>query len=270
MSIIYQNGLGDTQGDALATCRPLYSSGNVWYVNSAGGVDATTPAGQNREKPLATLAQAVTNAASGDIIELMSGHAETITSGVSVSKQLTIVGGGSLNGQPTVRLTPNTTGNLLICGATNCQLRNIWFPSNLQASTVARVAVVAQNFRMHGCYFECGANDQAAGLSLDNTTAAARISNTTFISTATSATAQPESGLKTTVAITDLELDGVVFSGGAFGFSNYRAFDGSAFAITRLYAINISQLLGADVKLHASTTGRWNTQTCTGGARLDW
>ena len=54
-------------------------------MDSATGSDAASPAGKDRIKPLATLAQACTNAATGDIIVCLAGHAETLTSGQTFS-----------------------------------------------------------------------------------------------------------------------------------------------------------------------------------------
>lgn len=268
MSIIYQNGLGDTLGDSLATARPLYSTGNVWYVLN-GGTNGASPAGQNREKPLATLAQAITNAADGDIIELLTGHTETLVGTLAITKKLTIVGGGLSGGLPTVKIGFNiggaTTG-LDVSGA-NVELRNIWFQASLQASTGYRVRSSAALFKMRGCYVECDRFDNQAAVFLFGDQA--RLENTTFISTAASVTAQPYLALLTDV-IADLELDGVTFSAGTVGFANYRAWDGSAAAITRLKARNVSLLLGADVKLNAGTTGYLATGTVTGGSRIDW
>ncbi len=81
---------------------------------------------------------------------------------------------------------------------------------------------------------------------------------------------QPGVGVITLGALADLDLDGLILSAGVVGFSNYFALDASAGAVTRLRAINCSLLLGADVKLHASSTGRFNAGTVTGGSRIEW
>ncbi len=270
MSIIYQNGLGDTLGDSLATARPLYSTGNVWYVLN-GGTDAASPGGQNREKPLATIAQAITNAADNDIIELLSGHTETLVGSQAITKKLTIVGGGLSGALPTVKIGFNiggaTTGFNI--SGTNVEFRNIWFLAAAQLSTGYRIATSAALFKMRGCYVECGANDNQAALFVSTGADQSRLENTTFISTAPTVASQPATALLTG-AIADFEMDGVTFSAGTVGFSNYRAWDGSVSAITRLKARNVNLLLGADVKLNAATTGYLATGTVTGGSRIDW
>ena len=71
-------------------------------------------------------------------------------------------------------------------------------------------------------------------------------------------------------ATADMELDGLVLSGGTVGFSNYNAFDGGSFAISRIRGLSVSLLLGADMKLNASSTGYVNIQLSTGGSRFQW
>lgn len=270
MANLYPNGAGGSLGDSWATCKPLYASGAVWYVQSTTGTDAATPAGRNREKPLATLAQAITNASANDVIVLLSAHTETRVAVITVSKALTIVGEGLSAGLPTVTFVCGYVGNLFTITAGNVELRNIKIPTSSVANSSTRITCNQTDFVMDGCYVECGANDTATALTLASGADRCRLRNTTFISTATLTTAQPESAIKTSAAVADLELDGLVLSAGTVGFSNYFALDASTAAVTRLRGLNVSLLLGADVNLHASTTGRLNTQTVTGSARVQW
>lgn len=268
----YPNGIGGSLGDSLVSQKPLLATGNVWFVSSLIGVDAASPAGQNREKPLATLAQAVTNAADNDIVVFLSGHTQALTAVQALSKRLCLIGEGSTAGVPTVSFTLNAAGNpsMFTVSGGAVELRNIKIGSNAQANTAARIAVTGSEFRMRGCYVECNGFDEGPALSMATGADRALIENSTFISTATSLTDQPESAIKTLNALADIELRGLVLSGGACGFSNYYAFDGSAAAITRLKCESLSLLLGADFRLHASTTGWVSAPTCTGGSRLVW
>lgn len=271
MANVYPNGIGGDTGAALALAEPLYVSGAVWYVQSTTGTDAATPAGRNREKPLATLAQAITNAADNDIIVCLSAHAETLTGLVTISKKLTIIGEGSAAGVPTVVFTPNAAAaSLFSITATNVELHNLKIAAQSQANSATKITCNQVGFVMDGCYVECGALDDAAALTLASGADQARVRNTTFISTGTLTSAQPESALKTSAAIADLTLEGVVFSSGTVGWSNYFAWDSSAAAVTRLRCSDLSLLLGADVKLHASSTGRLHIGTSTGGSRVEW
>src|SRR3990167_2596096 len=261
MANLYPNGAGGTTGDTWATCEPLYMSGAIWYVHSSTGTDAAAPAGKNREKPLATLAQAVTNAADNDVIVFLSGHAETLTSAQTISEKLTLAGEGSSSGVPTVVFTGGANAALFTISGTNVELRNIKIAASTVANSTSRATVTGVGFVMDGCYVECGANDTAAAFTLGSGADQALLRNTTFISTATLTSAQPESALKSSAAIADLTLEGVTFSAGTVGFSNYFAWDSWAAAVTRVKALDLSLLLGADVKLHASSTGRVNVST---------
>lgn len=268
---VYSNGIGGTTGDDLTLASPLITSGNIWYVDSATGTDAASPAGRNREKPLDTLAQAVTNAADDDIIVLLDGHSETLTAAQAVTKRLTIVGEGSSSGVPTVTLTNNqAAASLLTLSGTNIQIRNIKFAANSQTCATARIVTSAAKPTFIGCYFQCGATDTGPAVLLDTGTTHPTFEDCTFISTGTVVSAQPESALKSGAAIADLIMKDCVFSAGTVGFSNYYAIDFSTAACTRMVVENLSLLLGADMLLHANSTGYINPQTVTGGSRITW
>lgn len=273
MSIIYPNGAGDTLGDQLVTCKPLYSSGSIWYVNSNGGVDGASQAGKNREKPLATLAQALTNSADNDIIELMSGHVETSPGPWTVAKKVIIVGGGSAGGKPTVKLNGSGAGTGVRINITvdNVEIRNIWFPAATGA-LAASISVVIGGLlsRVKNCYFELGASD-TSGIRYAAAANTGRIVNTTFISVATLVTQQPTDAVEFLGAVNDLELDGVVFNSGTVGFSSPQAFNVAGNQLLRLKAENVSLLQGADwTSAIAGTTGFLNPQISTGGSRVDF
>jgi hypothetical protein len=268
----YPNGIGGyPPGDFLDTCKPLQTSGNVWYVSSLVGIDAVGPAGQNREKPLATLAQAVTNSADEDIIVFLPGHTQTLILTQPIAKRLTLLGEGVVDGKPAVSFYGNSAAqNLFSCVAPAVQFRNIYFPENKLSSTAPRILVSNADFLMRGCYVECGANDRGAALLLSG--ARARFESTTFISTAVLTTAQPLMAIQSgAVDITGITMEDVVVSAGKFGFSNYAAIDlSAATTIAQMKIAGLSLLLGADMVLPAAATGRVNIQTATGGSRVQW
>ena len=270
----YPNGIGEALGDTLATAEPLITSGDIWYVKSTIGADAASPRGLDATRPLATLNQAVTNSASGDIIVLLDGHTETLATGgtITISKNLTIVGSGSSSGLPTAKITPQALDALAItCSGAGIQWRNVWFEERTAASTSSFFSITGARFQMIGCYAQLGAND-AALMSLGSGADGARLVNTTVISTATALASQPTTGIRVTAAIADLDLDGLVLDNGGYGFSSPYAFDNTttSVAITRLKGQSVSLLRGADMSLHASTTGHVNVQTATGNGRVLW
>lgn len=271
------NGIGGSSGDQLATCRPLQLSGDVWYVSSLIGTDAASPAGKDRQKPLATLSQAHTNAVAGDIVVLMDGHTETLVAVLTISKAgLDIVGEGQSSGLPTAQLKINAAAAsvLNVTGAA-VRIRNILFPASIQSNTgsggVGKVHInaSASKSQVIGCYFQEGANDQLAAVSVQTGATDVRVENATFISTAPTTATRPTYGLLTQGTVTDLDVAGCVFSDGTVGFSS-AAWDSSAGVVTRLRAQNVSLLLGADAIMNAATTGWLNVQTATDGGRVVW
>lgn len=240
----------------------------VWYVLSTTGTDAASPSGQDRIKPLATLAQAHTNAAAGDIICLLSGHTETLTSAQTFSKSdIKVIGEGSGSNRP--RFTRDADINMFDVTAAGVVFINLYFPASTTASTKSRVRMAAANDQIHDCYFECGASDTGPGAETITGAGSVVVTNTSFVSTATSLSAQPHSGLKVTNAITDLELMTVVFDGGSTGWSNQYALN-VAGAVTRLRALDVDLLHDSDIQIVTGSTGYLTVRNKSGSARVNW
>lgn len=269
----YPNGIGGSApGDSLDLARPLQTTGNVWYVSSLTGTDAASPAGQNREKPLATVAQAVTNAVDGDIVVFLPGHTQTLAATQNIAKSLTLVGEGATAGKPAVSFILNAPAvHLFHASVAGVEFRNIYFPPSTQATSGARVLLDAgaTDALIRGCYFECGATDQFNTVILG--ASRTRIESTTFISTAVSTSAQPNCAVSAGLAVlAGLTMVDVVVSAGTVGFSHYAAVDLTPATLTMLNIEGMSLLLGADMALPASGTGRVNIQLSTGGSRVSW
>jgi hypothetical protein len=164
MSQFYPNGIGGAApGDSLDIARPLQLSANtnIWYVSSLIGTDAASPAGQNREKPLASIAQAAASALPYDIIVFLAGHTETITATQSFNFGVTLIGEGISNGKPAVSFIKNMAGatHMFDANVSQMQFRNIYFPAGLQANTGAKIYASNGDCLIRGCYFECGPFD---------------------------------------------------------------------------------------------------------------
>lgn len=270
---LYPNGLGELTGDSLVTSTaPLYLSGAVWWVLSTIGIDAAGTAGQDRERPLATLQQAITNAADGDIIVLRDGHVQTVTAAIAVSKVLTIAAGGrSAAGLPTVVFTLNAANASLftINTSSGVELRNILFAENQQTNANAtKIDLAATGCRLAGCYFRCGATDvnqAAVRVSGDYQ----RLERCTFVSTAAAAV-RPASGLLQGGFITTgLELAACVFDDGTFGFATQAA-DMDSQSTARLRALDMHLLNGAQYFSGAGATGYIGVSLATGGGEVVW
>ena len=263
----WPNGVGQTLGDSLVTGKPLITSYTTYFVSSATG-DDTNNNGLDPDSPFATTAKVITTAAGAAVILVyLSGHAETFTTTVTPVAGSIFVGAGSSGGLPTVKLKMNASNTTLFtCSAAGVQLRNLWFQGNLVASNVARVKVTGINGLVSGCYFECGALDNAAGLEFGTGGSGSIVQNTTFVSTAVAVTAKPTSGLLVSAALTDIGVLGTVFDEGALGYTT-SAFNTSA-TISRLRA-DFSLKNGANVSLGAAT-GFIMPGTVTGSSSISY
>lgn len=268
------NGIGATTGDSLALVKPLTVNGNVWYVDSVTGTDAASPAGKNRSKPLATLAQAQTNAANGDIVSILPTHTETLTSTLALSKDLTLVGEGSDSGNPTAQFNTNhATNDLFSITATGLfQIRGLLFPEAAQTNTGNKISAIGATplLRIVGCRFEQGALDKGSACTIGHG-GDFHLKSTTFVSTALTTAIQPTAAIDTfNGANINFVWDGVVLDGGTVGWANPFAVDMTSSTTTNLIAESISLLNGSLMRVSEATLGYINIQTSTGGARVDW
>lgn len=244
----------------MVTGGPWLDSGQRWYVHRTGSDVAP---GLDRIRPLATLAQAVTNAATGDTVHFLEGHSESLAVAQVIAKGLYLVSEGS--GPTRATFTANGAVAMLDVTAPGVWLHNLYFPQSTVGPT-ARVRVAAAECRVIACDFDCGALDTTPALKFITGAGAARVQDCYFTSTATDVTLQPAIGLEVADAMTGLVLDNVTFTGGAAGWSDY-ALKFSA-AITRLHAEGLSLLLGADAFAATGSTYRILTSDKSGSSRL--
>lgn len=246
------SGVGASTGDSLLTGVSLHLTGDVWYVSSANGVDGAG-LGKQRLAPLATLAQAVTNSADGDMIVFLSGHTQTLTAVQTISKKLILASEGTgLGGMASFTRNIAANGKLFDITTSRVQLRNIQFPASSQADTGAKVSVSGTDCYIKDCYFAQGANDTGPAVDLVTGGDRCRIDGTTFI--ASSTTTQASMGVRISNALADVSMVGTIFSGGTKGWSNAYALDATAAAQTNIRLEAIQLLLDSDIGLHASST----------------
>lgn len=271
MSNVYSGGLGGTTGDELATYDNLVisPSNSVLYVHFATGTDSGSfGAGRERLQPLKTLAQAYTNASAGDVIVFLSGHAETLTATQTINKaglRLVSEGNGLAN------MAKFTTNGAIVTvfnvTAAAVLLANFYFPTGLVANSAARIITGSvSGGAIRGCYFDCSAKETSIGAIAPDGSTYCRITDCTFVSTATVTSAVPPAAILTANPVSDLTLDGCTFDAGTVGWaSGYGVNFGDA--VTRLYAVNIDLLGGSDFNV---TSGSYviNIRNRTGSARL--
>lgn len=266
---MFPNGLGGTLGSRISTCKPLLVGGSAWYVDTTNGTDGAGNAGLNREVPLLTLAQAVTNSSAGDIIVLINNSTVSLTGVQSIAGRI-VVGEGESSGVPTTRIEFNGSGQLTM-GTAGGELYNVRVVARTATSGAAtpRVLVSASSQIVEDCYFECAESDDGAALSIATSLTNVTVRGCTFVSTATSTT-RPKLAMDCLGAHTDLIIEDCVFDAGTYGWSAIWALDISYGAITRLKGMGLSFLRGSDFGIHASSTGRFNVATATGGSRGSW
>lgn len=113
----FPNGLTAFGVPTMGVSGVPATSGTYWYVSSVTGT-----AGQpgTLSAPFATITQAQTAAAAGDVVVLMSGHAETVSAaaGIVLSKAgVTYVGIGNGAERPTFTFGTSTAATITITGA---------------------------------------------------------------------------------------------------------------------------------------------------------
>jgi hypothetical protein len=271
---IWPTGIGGTAGATLATVSPLYASGEVWYVSSTSGSDAASPRGKERIRPLATLAQALTNAGNNDIIVCLENHSETLGTVTTIAETgLTILGEGTGSSRP--RFTRNMNDELFDITGAGVKLVNLYFPESTLGGALGKVRVGAASCVIRNCYFEAGSLDGAGQVELITGGDRCTIVGTTIVSVETSPSSQPSSAIVVTNAVSDLSIggevttDAVVIDGGSSGWSNPYAFVGTG-AVTRLNAYNVDLLGDSDVTLATGTVGFFHVRNKSGSARIVW
>lgn len=280
MSTFLPNAIGfGVAGDSLAAIPPLLVSGNVWYVDVNKGQDGPPPAGLNPPRPLATLLQAVTNAADHDIIAIAGGHEEFVPAPIAIGKSLTLIGCGSSGGEPSAVFFRND-GNvsLLTITAPGVQLRGLKFAglsSGTSPGPAPRITVAGARFRMIGCVTEMSQADKGPAVQLLAGADSAQFRNCVFASVfdpeiSDATLVAPDAAIRSAAALLDVRMLSCTFDAGERGFTGFYAVDLSAGAVTRFEGERLSLLRGADVKLHPSTTGWINVELATEGSRVDW
>jgi len=147
--------VGAQPGGIYAVVDQSFTTGNIWFVNSATGTNAAG-AGRSPLAPFATIDYAVGNctASNGDVIYVMPGHAETVSAAGGLDLDvagITIKGLGSGSLTPTVTLNTATTADVDV-DAANITVENIHFRANF-ADIVAGIDVNAANCTIRNCRF---------------------------------------------------------------------------------------------------------------------
>ena len=255
--IVFGQGLAGTGVDT-ATLYPDYFSVNVIWVNSAGGSNAN--AGTEPELPLATLAQAVTNATAGACIAIAATHAETVASTITVNKSgLTFVGFGVGNARPTLTPASGATVVFNLTTANNVTFQNIYFKAAVATSGAAgRIASANTGTKILNCQFDCGANDQEAViLTADH----ARLDSCTF----TAVGSRPTRALGMANNNTNVEVNNCTFDGASFGWAGNAV---TCNGVTNMILRNITLAGNSDINGTGTVSYQLYGIQCSGASRV--
>lgn len=211
MAIVIENGLTDDTADDLIT-GDLIATGSVIWVDSVAGNNSYAG---TEAQPLATLAQAITNATAnnGDLILIKSGHSETLTSAITVSKAgMKIFGLG--DGSDAPHFTCNAAIDCITVTANNVELNNLYFPVGTTAINTARINVDAANVKIKSCTFMCGLYD-ASSITLTANALYAEIESCTFTVSADG----PDYGvIVESASAVGLRIQDCAFNGGTYNW----------------------------------------------------
>lgn len=132
----------------------LFTTGNVFYVNSVTGSDGND--GKDYTQPLASMAQATLSATAnnGDIVVAQPGHVETVSAagGMNLNKAgVTYVALGSQATRATITFGTATTATMTISAA-NVALDNFFYTQSLTA-IVSPIVISAAGVTLSNSYF---------------------------------------------------------------------------------------------------------------------
>lgn len=265
----WPQGLGYTLGDPLLIqAEQFVTSGDVWFVDSENGDDGND--GRSERAPLATIAQAQTNAVTYDVVVLAETHDETLTSAFSVTKSLTFLGAGKSNGLPSAKLRMNHASAGITFVSNMCSFRNVYFEEQAQANSGALVTLGSSHCGLFDCYMVMGPESASAtGVAISGNFS--HMFRTTIVSVSTGEENPPDIGVSLNAQY--IRLVDCVVDAGELGFGDYYAIKdigGGGTACDGLRIENISLLRGADILLDAETKGFVHVGTATGGSKVDW
>jgi hypothetical protein len=253
-----------TVGGNKAT-RPIsdfmVNTSDEYYVDSVNGDDGRS--GKSKETAVATLDYAIglTTANQGDIIYVLPGHAETVTTAITCDiAGVTIVGLG--HGKKRPAFTCNAAIDAITVTAANVVIKNLYFPASTLTGVTSRINIAAANCEIDGCLFLCGVYDlESITITADGDDA--EIKNSEWIVTAGS---DADAAIEVEAADVDgLKVVDNFFNGG----NDTRAWDvgaiNSGVAHTNCLIQGNVSLYGAGIIFSAAATGVIADNYCAEG-----
>lgn len=178
-----------TPGGVFSIEDNSLTTGDRWFVDSATG--ASTNGGTSPDDAMATIDQAIgkCTASKGDIVFVMPGHAENITTATAINCDIagiSIIGLGNGNLIPTISTTA-AAGSCTI-GAANVTLKNLRFVANFATGTTTGLTIAAagDGCTLDGLQFRdtSAANEFLIHVSVATTVTDLLVKNCSFITAA--------------------------------------------------------------------------------------
>ncbi len=171
-------------GGMFAIINETLSTGSYWFVDSSTGTDQAG-SGQNPSDPVATLDYAIglATASKADMIFVMPGHAETLSSAADITVDkigLTITGLGNGANRPVFTIATTTSEAAPIkVSVASVTINNLRFDGGETGGSKEAISIAASDFIMDGCQFvettatkELAITDAFGIITLDDSSAA--------------------------------------------------------------------------------------------------
>jgi hypothetical protein len=158
-------------GGMFAVVNETMTTGNIWFVDSGSSTGADSAgAGQNPDIPFLTVDYAIgkCTASNGDIIFVMPGHAETLSSAAAWAVDvagITIKGLGSGQTVPLISIdTEHTEAAPILISAASCTIDNIWFIGINAGGSKDAIEITGSHTTIKNCTFTETSTDKELGI----------------------------------------------------------------------------------------------------------
>ncbi len=226
MSRDFENGIvASSASGADFISNDIITTGVVHWVDSVNGNDSNAG---TEKLPLATIAQAITNATAnnGDIVVVKAGSAFSAAAAITLSKAgIKVFGLGSATTKPTITVSGSGVDAIDITAA-DVEFHNFKFPVGITNTNASRINLGAARPVVKDCTFLCGIKDLHS-ITITASALGALIDNCTFT---VSADGPDEAIIVESASALGLRIENCSFDGGSYGWDNGAIY--SAFAHT--------------------------------------
>lgn len=241
----------------------VFTTGKVFFVDSATGTDSTSNSGDDPNSPFATLDYAIgkCTASKGDVIVVFPGHSETKSTTGDIATLdiagVTVIGLGTGTEAPTFNLT-HASATMTVSGA-NCRISNIRILSGVADCAVGLTAsATADGLTVEDCHFASGSltNELQCAISLAAACTRVTIRRCKFETAISAETGSETSAILAVGAADFLRVEDCVAIGN-YGDAGIDADAAASIGVVIKGNLihNIDSTNGLAISLHSSTSG---------------